>query len=666
MSYPRFSFFLSVIIALTSFTVNPRITSLNNISHRAASENAFTKFKTFYANFDSGNLSQWKTYGQWSVANGKLTTPAGGNIFYNNAVYRNFTYEADISVGAKEEKAGLLFRSTKNNALDFKGYFVDINMVPERIRLELRRVDNHDYKVLSDAEVLGVKLGKSCHVKVVCSGPFIWVFFQDMSKPVLSEYDATFSSGFVGFRSEKTNATFDNAHISSVVSTPPKPLVKDWSYVRGAVYTASNTVNATQTMEEFNPTVVNRELFYAKTYGFNTIAIYLHWLLWDKYHDQFLKNFEQFLQIADKNGLKVSPILFDPDCGTSTPAHLAPYDLPTPGIHNSQMNRNPGEDIKVNHYDAYKSKLKAYAQAVVEAHKNDKRIIFWQACNEPLKGESSERLTKDATEWIKGTGTKIPVTSTGSGFFGPKYSDFYTFHMYAADSGDDGGPEHLATECLNRPAQNFLKLVDNFKAKKTGFIIWDLMIGRDNCRFPWGSPLNAPEPTVPFHGFIYPDGHPWSVAEAKKLKGSSFDQLPLFKVEYYTGQFEQLKKTSVAPVIDFDLGNEPGTGSPDASAGIPIDDFSIRWTGLIRSAANGKFTFYTKGDNIIKVWVNDKEVISKTNAALGEVSGDVELKANQTNVIKVEYIHHTGDAGLHLYWAGPQFKKTVLVPNKAL
>ncbi|SFW13255.1 family 16 glycoside hydrolase [Chitinophaga sancti] len=609
---------------------------------------------SFSDNFDNGNLSKWQAFGNWSVENGQLTNPTGGNIFYKEATYSDFTYEADISVSEKEEKAGLLFRATKDDALDFKGYFVDLHLVPGRIRVEIRKVDHYDYKVLSDAEVIP---GKSSHIKVVCKGPYIWVFFDDMTTPILCEYDTTFTSGAVGFRSEKAHTYFDNAKVSGEVPSLPTPLVKDWSYIRGAVYTSSNAVNATQTMEEFNPALINRELSYAKTYGFNTIAIYLHWLLWDQYHDQFLQNFEQFLSIADKNGLKVTPILFDPDCGTSTPAHLAPYDLPTPGIHNSQMNRNPGEDIKVNHYDAYSHTLKAYTLAVVNAHKNDPRIIFWQACNEPLKGESSDRLTKDASEWIRSTGTKIPVTSTGSGFFGPKYSDFYTFHMYGADSGDDGGPEHLCTECLNRPAQNFLELADNFEAKKTGFIIWDLMIGRDNCRFPWGSPLNAAEPAIPFHGFIYPDGHPWSVAEARRLKGNSFDKTPFFRVEYYTGIFDELKKVSVTPAIDFNLGNEPGTGSPDASAGIPVDSFSIKWIGKFSTTENGAYTFYADGDTPAKVWVNNQ--LLENNQA-------IPLKAGQNNIIRVEYIHYNGDSKLHLQWSGPHINKQTFVPNKVI
>lgn len=650
MKYIKQLLFLCSLIAFLSFSAKG--TTLQPI-------------KPFQDNFNTGNFHGWKTYGTgWLVVNGQLINPSSANIFYAGATYNDFTYEADVSVSEREQTAGLLFRATMNSDLAFSGYYVDLLNSPGRVRLELRCVDHKGSKVLSDAQVLGVVPNNLNHIKVVCKGAYIWVFFNDMLKPVLSEYDTTYSSGYVGFRSEKSKSGFDNAKVYAIKQTPKMPMVKDWSYIKGAVYTASNSVNATQTLEEFSPVVVNRELSYAKTYGFNTIVIYLHWLLWDKYHEKFLNNFDQFLQIADKNGLKVSAILFDPDCGDSTAPHLAPYDLPTPGIHNSQMNRNPGADIKDNHYQEYKSRLKEYTLAVVNAHKSDPRIIFWQACNEPLRGASSEQLTNDATGWIKTTGTTIPVVSTGSGFFGPKYSDFYTFHMYGADSGDEGGAEHLCTECLNRPAQNFLKLYDNFAAKRTGFIIWDLMIGRDNCRFPWGSPLNAPEPAIPFHGFIYPDGHPWSVEEAKKLKGSNFDLLPLFKVEYFSGVFETSKKISVTPLIDFDLGNERGTGSPDASAGIPIDNFSIRWVGKIRSSVTGIHIFYAKSDNIAGIWINGQKIVDKSNKALGEVSAKIILQANETYDIKVEYQHGTGDSDLHISWAGPNFNKVILSPVK--
>ena len=127
------------------------------------------------------------------------------------------------------------------------------------------------------------------------------------------------------------------------------------------------------------------------------------------------------------------------------------------------------------------------------------------------------RLLAWTREWVKGTGTKIPVTATGGGFYGPKYSDFYTYHSYRFGKqplpNADGGPEHLCTETLNRPDKGLVDCLRGLAGKKNGFVVWDLMIGRDNCRFPWGHPDGPDEPAAPFHGVIYPDGHPWDVGE---------------------------------------------------------------------------------------------------------------------------------------------------------
>src|SRR5258708_7534169 len=92
----------------------------------------------------------------------------------------------------------------------------------------------------------------------------------------------------------------------------------------------------------------------------------------------------------------------------------------------------------------------------------------------------------------------------------------------------------------------------------------------------------------------YPDGHPWDVSEVKALLGdTAFAALEgrVFPVEYFQGQFATSKKRSNTPWSDFDLGDEPGYGSPDASVGIGNDDFSSRWTGHFVAPASGSFTF---------------------------------------------------------------------------
>ena len=110
-------------------------------------------------------------------------------------------------------------------------------------------------------------------------------------------------------------------------------------------------------------------------------------------------------------------------------------------------------------------------------------------------------------------------------------------------------------------------------------------------------------------------------------------------------------------MIDFDLGTERGTGSPDASAGVPEENFSVRWTGTILPPTNGTYTFYVDGDNRVKLLVNSKLVVNKKTPVDEEVTATITLPANQPAEIKIEYVHAAGDPTLHVAWSGPGFDK---------
>jgi hypothetical protein len=189
------------------------------------------------------------------------------------------------------------------------------------------------------------------------------------------------------------------------------------------------------------------------------------------------------------------------------------------------------------------------------------------------------------------------------------------------------------------------------------------MIGRDNCRYPWSHPDGPDEPSVPFHGVIYPDGHPWDVGEVKALLGDmAFAALEakVFRVEYFDGPFMTRKKTSLSPRIDFDLGDEPGSGSPDASAGIGKDDFSIRWTGRLVAPAAGTYVLHGDCDGLPRLWLDGKLVLDKDDHRRRDVQGEVELAAGQSYQVKVDYVHRDGAASNHVPWSGSRFAKQVL------
>jgi hypothetical protein len=425
--------------------------------------------------------------------------------------------------------------------------------------------------------------------------------------------------------------------------------------------------------------VLDRELSYAALYGFNMIQVYLHWIVWDQHKQEYLKRIDDFLARAAKYKLKVNLILWD-DCGNVEPS--VAFADPVPGRHNSQMMPNPSHRIRDNaaEMNAHKERFREYIEGIAGRFKNDDRIAFWQLYNECMgpkeryrQGEADtnlNRLLGWTRDWVKGTGTQIPVTATGGGFYGPKYSDFYSYHSYRNDNtplpNADGGPEHICTETLDRPKANMADCLHGLAGKGNGLVVWELMIGRDNCRFPWRHPDGTDEPAVPFHGVIYPDGHPWDAGEINSLLGdAAFASLGrrVFNVEYFQGRFATAKKTSITPRIEFDLGGRYGDSSPDASVGLGKEDFSIRWTGEFATPQSGTYTFFCVTDGAFQLWIDDTQVLNKIDQVHSEVHGKIELAANQPYRIKAEYSHQTGRSSACLSWSGPRLEKQIFLPS---
>lgn len=644
--------------------------------------------------FDRTDLAGWQVReGKWNVRDGHAVADGGFSILLNmGAEYRDCQVSAEVAYSHNKAHAatGIVVRFKD----DGTGYFVCLRDMEkgshprlgpwERPVLQLFRRDRDGFKLLQESKVMGCRSDLRRCVKVVCRGPNIWVYYENMETPVLREYDAEYDrAGRVGLMKDHMGVgLYDNVRVIPIAADPAVPALRqDWSWVRGAVYVRSNAVNSVEMWHDYweHTAVIDRELSYAKAYGFNMVQVYLHWIVWDRHKEEYLRRIDDFLSMASRYGLKANLILWD-DCGHVEPS--LSFAAPAPGRHNSQMMPNPSHRIRESEAEmaAHKERFGEYVRGVVERFKEDRRIAFWQLYNEAMGDKERYRVGQaDANinrllgwtrSWVKGTGTAIPVTATGGGFYGPEYSDFYTYHSYKAGKSPlpnaDGGSEHLCTETLNRPDGDLVECMKGLAAKRNGFVVWELMIGRDNCRFAWGHPDGPDEPHIPFHGVAYPDGHPWDVREVEAMLGErAFASLQrrVFEVEYFDGEFKTSRKKSITPRIDFDLGDEPGTGSPDASAGIGKDDFSIRWTGRLTAPAAGGYTIWGDCDGLLRLWVGEELVLNKPDFRRREVRGQVELREGVIYPVRVEYVHGDGYARTHIYWNGPGFEKRVLLLN---
>lgn len=648
-----------------------------------------------FKDYKVGSSAWTHTGGVHTVTNGSgsMSFLLGDNG--QERVLQSAQYEARITISSTTDgDAGFVFRGRNISAVNdgYYGYYVGLKPGTGVVAGRVQRSSSGGYQWV---ELLtyrrDVQTGAAYTLRVENRGREIDVFVDGAQVMSLNDttvdgardlasYDSGYMRGAFGLRAfNNTNATYTGVSVRPYPETAPK--VYDYSNLRSAVYTPARNVNYIDFWQTYDPVLVDRELSTAHAYGLNAISVYIHYLLWDNNKNDVLSKFDNLLQVADRNGIKVVPILYD-DCWAANPA-LGDQGPPIYGRHNSRWVRSPGQPTLVAAYGgagdaALKARLANYVSDFVSLYRNDPRIPLWQSVNEPGcssggDDRTSLRMLLNDTRiaWRK-VGLATPMVAGAAGY-GQDYvsnffGDLFDIHPYGTDYPGPAGPNVVNTETLQRGQasnnynqQTLPQIISHYgpAGMKTGWTIWDLMIGRTNTRWGWdnGTVPATSEPRVPFHGLAYQDGHPWSVGDVEAVKGVASTQLPVFKVEYYSGQFASLVKTSITPHLYLELLDEKGYASPDPQAGVPEKNYSVRWTGQVDVPATDAYTFIADSDNIARVWVNGALVINKTSAG-GNAQATVPLQAGARVPIKVEYEHATGPALMSLKWSSPGMTNT--------
>ncbi|MDQ3814732.1 MAG: PQQ-dependent sugar dehydrogenase, partial [Armatimonadota bacterium] len=130
---------------------------------------------------------------------------------------------------------------------------------------------------------------------------------------------------------------------------------------------------------------------------------------------------------------------------------------------------------------------------------------------------------------------------------------------------------------------------------------------------------------------------------------------------YYDNQdFTGTTLTRVDPQVLFDWGE----ASPAPSLG--ADTFSVRWTGQVQAQVSETYTFYSRSDDGVRLWVNNQLLIDNwTDHAVEENSGTIQLTAGVRYAIKMEFYEGGGEAVAQLLWSSPSTPKQA-VPKTQL
>lgn len=131
--------------------------------------------------------------------------------------------------------------------------------------------------------------------------------------------------------------------------------------------------------------------------------------------------------------------------------------------------------------------------------------------------------------------------------------------------------------------------------------------------------------------------------------------------EYFAGlSFGSLLLERTDSQVNFDWG----TGSP--SPQVPSDDFSVRWIGEVQPLYSETYTFETRTDDGVRLWVNDQQIVDQwVNQAATTHTGTITLQAGQKYDIRLEYYERGGNASAELRWSSPSQSRE-LIPETQL
>jgi len=162
-----------------------------------------------------------------------------------------------------------------------------------------------------------------------------------------------------------------------------------------------------------------------------------------------------------------------------------------------------------------------------------------------------------------------------------------------------------------------------------------------------GTDIKINLPVIPSENLMPPNARPGEHG----LLGEYFDNTEL--------SGEPLL-SRIDPVIDFNYGR----GSPDTL--LPVDYFSVRWTGKFIAPVSGPYYIGGAFDDAIRLYLDNKLLIDKTlNRNQNSEVVKINVEKGKTYDLRLEFTEHWYKSQMHLWGAAPDPHKFRTAINAA-
>ena len=334
------------------------------------------------------------------------------------------------------------------------------------------------------------------------------------------------------------------------------------SWIRGCNYISSDCANridqwqSYQCEERFE--TEKRELELAQSIGFNSIRVIVEYDVWNKEHDEFMKNLERHISIADNHGMTVMIVLSN-ECCVPKDAYketvLGPqrYDLGYHGGRKISPHQGGASTYSIIDEPEIAERYLDMVKEIITKYKSDDRVIAWNLMNEP--GNRREDKSLDFLKKLFEVAREIdPIQPLAADVWDEvdemgyplrniervalELSDFVSFHCYGdfcrmvkkVTALKKVGRPLICTEWLCRIRNNYVQ--DNFPyffSEKIGCYNWGLVASYKTQYFEpynriWDelenpdidtSHLNV---TAWMHDLFRPSHHPYDPKEIAIIK----------------------------------------------------------------------------------------------------------------------------------------------------
>lgn len=292
-------------------------------------------------------------------------------------------------------------------------------------------------------------------------------------------------------------------------------------WIRGFNGRPSNCVNGTAMWQNYRHDEVKSQIEYefalAKETGFNAVRTFILFEVWLYEHDSFMKNFSEYVETADKYGLKIM-LGIGNDCNVPKDFYsfkLGPQNVDW-GYHSgikrgqhSNTHSEPGYQLSDD--AVYEEKFYEMVNEFASIYAKDPRIEIWDVWNEignSRRGTLSVKKMRRAAEIIRSYDPISPITAdcwrynaalrpyTEEELAAIDLSDVITFHYYGSYQNmvkiienlrDDYDRPLINNEWLNRIEHNNVdEIFPLFYLEKVGSYHWGLIQGYSQTYEPWG------------------------------------------------------------------------------------------------------------------------------------------------------------------------------------